>query len=259
MRKAKAVHRGPWCPIFVFLGLVCGCAHNVVPPEGLKGSSARAAELQKSIANLNIRLEELNNSVFILQEATKANREAIRKIKHEVNTPSIIITPSTGPVSSAYAPLPQGGESTRAKGYGGYSSPAYAPSHAATAKTKSGSQSGELRDAVKHFQRGHYGLAAYDLAAILSRRPSQRDAVTARYYLAESYFKLGDHAQAIREYEVLLGGNPGSFGAKATLRSAQCHQKLGRLEKSRRIYSEVITRYPNTAEAKIAAAELSRL
>ncbi len=70
-----------------------GCAQHQAPVDQFKETQAQMAELQKSLANMNLRLEELNNSVFILQETSKANRESIRELKRDQQKPTVFITP----------------------------------------------------------------------------------------------------------------------------------------------------------------------
>ncbi len=241
-----------WC-ISVALS---SCAHNYVKPEEMTEMKSQMTELQKSVANLNIRLEELNNSVFILQESTKANRESVRDLKNKMKIPTVYITdPDTaGSRRSGYASLPPAPAGSADDG--GHNNEPAAVGFVSASKN---GESNDLAPIIEQFENGRYGLAAYDLGAFLAKNPSSSDAQKARFLLAECYFQLGDHSQAAREYATLLADGPGPFAARATLRSAQCFRIQGHIEKSRQMYNKVVKLYPGTEEAKIAAAEAAGL
>ena len=175
-------------------------------------------------------------------------------------------------MASNVTPLPQGGENGRFDSASNGATPgaagsnigsSYAPAGLAvpTALPAPGEESSGDRDltgAIGHYQQKHYGLAAYELAAFLAKNPASPQTAKARYYLAESYFQLGDHAQAAREFGLVLSG-PSPYAAKATLRSAQCFLAMGQGEKAKALLKKVVALYSDTQEARIAATELDKL
>jgi len=234
-----------------------GCAQHQAPVDQFKETQAQMAELQKSLANMNLRLEELNNSVFILQETSKANRETIRELKRDQQKPTVFITPGPGDRRPSVLPLPQGGGSRIPLNAGFQTNP---PANSGIAAIPaSGVKENAFESGSRQFREGRYGLAAYDLGAFLAKNPGSTNVPHARFRLAESYYRLGDHSLAAREYGLLLSAGAGSYAAKATVRSAQCFQALGQTAKARSLFKKVVSRYPGTREADVAKKELSKL
>lgn len=251
-----------WTPllmtaVMVSATLLSGCAHQYVRGEDMEKMRAQMSELQQSMAHLNLRMEELNNSVMILQETTKANRDSIRGMQSDIQKPSIYISDSPPPASAVPGmPLPQGGDTRWAPSVVPHSGISTTGAQNLSPAPAQATGSG-LDAALSQFQSGNYGLAAYDLAAFLAASPRSAEAVKARYHLAESYFQLGDYAQASREFGLVLSQGGGSFSAKATLRSAQCFQAQGLTAQSEEMFKRVVAQYPGTPEARIAAQELA--
>jgi TolA-binding protein len=228
------------------------CAQHQVTADQIKDMQAQIAEMQKSVANLNIRMEELNNSVFILQETTKANRDGLKTMKDQIEKPTIYINPNPVREANPSAPLPQGGETKS-------SAATVAPPASSSPPPAASSGPVDYDGAARLFSSGNYGMAAYELAAYLAKNPSASNAAQARYMLAESYYRLGDHSMAVREFALLLSRCSGSQCAKATLRSAQCFVAQGQSVKARELFKKVVSMYPGTDEAKAAEEELSKL
>ncbi len=249
-----------------------GCMTSYARTQDVDKMRAQMTEMQQSMAHLNLRMEELNNSVMILQETARANRESIRGLQTDIEKPSIYIAQTPPMDTNPTRPLPQGGEMPRGTPdmpramsfpipYTG--APSKSPvTPTAVAATMPGEPakgaSPALEPAVRQFQDGNYGLAAYDLAAWLAANPNAADSTQARYYLAESYYQLGDFAQAAREYGLVLARGAGSLGAKATLRAGQCFAAQGQSAKSEELFRKVVAQYPGTAEADLAGKELAK-
>lgn len=247
-----------------------GCMTNYARTQDVDKMRAQMTELQQSMAHLNLRMEELNNSVMILQETARANRESIRGLQTDLEKPTIYVAPAPMADTNPTRPLPQGGEMSRGVTdmpramsfpipYTGVGSKSpIAPTSVATSPEPAKGASTALEPAVRQFQDGNYGLAAYDLAAYLAANPNAADSAQARYYLAESYYQLGDFAQAAREYGLVLARGAGSLGAKATLRAGQCFAAQGQTAKSEELFRKVVAQYPGTAEADLAGKELAK-
>jgi TolA-binding protein len=231
-----------------------GCFQNQGNADQIKEMQSQMAELQKSVTNMNLRLEELNNAVFILQETSKANRDSIKSMKDEMQKPTVYIT-NPAPLAEPNV-LPQGGESRNISGGGFTPLP---PLHGAAKAPAAATGSSDFDGAAKQYAQGNYGIAAYDLAAYLARSPSASNAPQARYMLAESYYRLGDHGMAAKEFALLISQGSGGYAPKATLRSAQCFLAQGQSVKAKELLKKVVALYPGSDEAKTAQEELSKL
>ena len=247
-----------------------GCMTQYARTQDVDKMRAQMTEMQQSMAHLNLRMEELNNSVMILQETARANRESIRGLQTDLEKPTIYVAQTPAMDTNPTRPLPQGGDVARGGPampqamsfpipYTGVGSKSpITPTAGVSSPEAAGASSPALEPAVRQFQGGNYGLAAYDLAAYLAANPNAADSTQARWYLAESYYQLGDFAQAAREYGLVLARGAGSLGAKATLRAGQCFAAQGLTAKSEEMFRKVVAQYPGTAEADLAGKELAK-
>ena len=241
----------------VILGICmfsAGCATNDALKSEVTGLRSQVVELQKTLADTNLRMEELSNSIFILQERTKANKEALA----EVTQPKIVISgDSAGPAErylvqqDAGTPLPQGG-------FGADNITGSIPSEMPVQQAQPAGSS-ELAAAKAGFQKNNYGLAVFDLTSFLAKNPSGPEQEEALYYLGMSYFQLNEFSQAIREWNKLLGRFPQSqWAAEATYRTGISYNALGNKTTARTFFDLTVQKYPNTSWAKKAAGALGQ-
>ncbi|MBZ0274059.1 tetratricopeptide repeat protein [bacterium] len=257
---------------------VSGCVAGKTSAPAVDSSAelrAQMEQMQRTLANMNLRMEELNNSVALLQDTAKANRDSIRKMRSEMDTPTIYIGETT-PVAPATesAPLPSGGPT---QDFGSAAGEGYVPGAAVSSSPPSlagapvvipPAQGGDadrpssedgLSVARGHHRAGQYGLAAYELGRYLAAPRSTNDAAAARMLLAESYERLGDHAQASRHYGLVLSSGAGSYAPQARYRLAECAVALGQKVKARELFKSVVSLHPGTDEARRASEKLAQL
>lgn len=233
-----------FCVFAALLGLFAGCATNDAAKDESAKLQAQIIELQKSIADTNLRLEEMHNSIFILQEQTKANKAAISK----VSQPNIYIQDSPSAENflepPPAVPIPQGGTNTS----GGFG-----------AVTVNSAGSDEFDSALSSYQKNNYGLAVFDFCSYLSKNGNSAKAEHALYYLGMSYFRLNEFAQAIREWNKLLSMYPaGQRTAEVSYRIGVAYNTLGDREKAGNYFDLVLRKYPNSEWSKKAATAIKQ-
>ena len=238
-------------------GILCSCASTKALQKQNDELKAQLIEMQKSLANLNLRIEELSNSVFILQESSKAAKDAIKDIRAQTTQPLVVMSESSG-----QDPYPRGGDTGRtivSPGVGlSATGPSINPEPPVLSNYPSGVDS-KLAEALEQYKKGNYGLAVYDLSAYLASDAGAKDAQTARFYLAESYFKLKEFSQALQEYIKLLQLSPkGKFAPTALFRCGLASQALGDKGKAQYYFSEVSKQFPSSKEARLASEELAK-
>jgi outer membrane protein assembly factor BamD len=98
--------------------------------------------------------------------------------------------------------------------------------------------------------------------------PGQPELVTARYYVAECYFQIGDRVQAAHEFRKVADEFPSSeYAPLALLRAGDANLRLWRRpeldptpgETALAIYQEVSERYPDSDAAARARLHVRRL
>jgi TolA-binding protein len=239
------------CVVILVLG--SGCAKDDLVRKDLDALRSQMVEMQKSIADTNLRMEELSNSIFILQERSKANTAALK----DVAQPRIVISqPAESFLAPpTNAPLPQG--------------PVTSPNVGAAAiKSSVGTglpvrQTGPVggsayASARASYSMASYGLAVFDFSAFLASHPSNSNAEQARYYLGMSYFKLNEYAQAAREFTQYLSDYPsGSRAAEVTYMAGLAYNAAGQPSQAKTFFDLTQKKYAGTPWATKAAQALT--
>lgn len=235
--------------LFYIVLLCCGCLSGCKSDNALKaeidGLKVQVIELQKSIADVNLRMEEVSNTIFILQEQAKANREAVKSLTQ----PKIYIQGETPTQSHSLlnesvtpAPLPQGGR---------------VDENFNTAPTAN--VSGGLATALSNYRKRNYGLAVFDFNSYLSKNQTGPNTEKALFFLGMSYFSLNEFAQAVREWKKLIMQFPSSsFAAETNYRIGLAYQAMGQDAQAKRFFTLTIQKHQGSEWAARAAAELKQ-
>jgi len=106
-----------------------------------------------------------------------------------------------------------------------------------TAKNASERESILFNSAEQIFLSGDYTAAVNSLNSFLEKYPNGTKTTQARFYVAESYNKLGKAEAAAKEYmKVMLSGQGDAFSEIATLKYGKISYQLQRYEESVRAY-----------------------
>lgn len=227
--------------------LVCGCAGNQAQQKRIDELSTQVIELQGTLADMNLRLEEMNSSLFVLRESARNNRESIKKLQQNMQAPTVIIDQPPAPVAQYTPPVD-------------IDSPmAPLPLPVGSGQPSADDQAG-FEAAIQQAQKQNWGLAIYDLNAFVTQHPKSAYLPRARYELGEAYRNLGEHAQAVREYERCLaaGEMAGPYAPRALFWIAVSLQRLGQNAKAKQAQQRLMQEYPNSPEAKKIALEAPR-
>jgi hypothetical protein len=88
---------------------------------------------------------------------------------------------------------------------------------------------------------------------VLSASESGKEAEEATYLRGESYYKKQQYNKAIVDYSRFPEKyQKSSFHPKALLRIAECFEAMGRRDDAKAFYSDLMEKFPKTAEGKIA-------
>ncbi len=112
--------------------------------------------------------------------------------------------------------------------------------------------------AYVHFVRGEYEKARQGFRGFLQRQPDGADSDDALYWIGESWFLQGRYAEALVEFDRVLGGE-GDRKQGALLRRGLSLLHLERRDEGIAVLRDVIGRFPQSREAGLAREELRRL
>jgi len=112
----------------------------------------------------------------------------------------------------------------------------------------------------QHFDRGEYDKARELFQTYLKNYPKSEDADNAQFWLGEICYREKWYEKAILEYQKVIEGYPkGNKVASALLKQAFAFLKLDDKDNARLIFKELVRKYPESAEAKIAKEKLTQL
>jgi tol-pal system protein YbgF len=111
--------------------------------------------------------------------------------------------------------------------------------------------------AYQDLTRGNYGLALMGFQEVLAKFPTSELADNAQYWIGESYYAQKDYKQALVEFETAVQSFPqGDKVPAALLKAGFCQQQLGQKDAARKTFEDLVARFPNSEEARLATTKL---
>ena len=109
------------------------------------------------------------------------------------------------------------------------------------------------------YSAGNWDEAIAFFSQVLDTEEKGRAAEEATYLRGESYFKKLQYNRAILDYSKFPERfQKSSYHPKALLRIAECFDSIGRKEDAKSFYSELLEKFPKTAEGRIAKKKLKK-
>ena len=115
----------------------------------------------------------------------------------------------------------------------------------------------EYRAAVELVRGGKYEEAIAALRLFLEHFPHHDYADNAQYWLGEAFYAQKDYAHALIEFRATIETYPrGNKVPDALLKVGYCYQAMGKTDKARAVLEQVVTLYPKSEPAALAAKRL---
>ena len=112
----------------------------------------------------------------------------------------------------------------------------------------------------KTFKEGQYVKAREEFVTFLKQHPKTAYSDNAQFWVGETWYVEEKYERAIVEYEKVVKDYPsGDKVPYALLKQGMAFQKLGDKASARIVYNQIIKKYPNTNQARVAKAKLSEL
>ncbi|MGE0868127.1 MAG: tol-pal system protein YbgF [Kofleriaceae bacterium] len=135
--------------------------------------------------------------------------------------------------------------------------PARTHARGAARVDRNGEASADYRTAVELVKTGKHGDAITALRAFLAKFPRHEYADNAQYWLGEAFYAQRDYGHALSEFRVVIETYPrGNKVPDALLKVGFCYGALGQPDKARAVLEQVVTLYPHTEPAALAAKRL---
>jgi tol-pal system protein YbgF len=115
----------------------------------------------------------------------------------------------------------------------------------------------DYRSAVELVKSGKHVEAIAALRAFLAHYPKHDYADNAQYWIGEAYYAQKDFTHALGEFRTVVEKYPrGNKVPDALLKVGYCYQALGQAEKAHAMLQQVVSLYPKTEPAALAAKRL---
>jgi tol-pal system protein YbgF len=151
-------------------------------------------------------------------------------------------------------------ENARKSGYG---EPDRQRSESAAVEPPAGNQTdpkAAYNACYKLFKDGQNAKAREEFQKFLKQHPKTPYSGSAQFWIAETWYVDDKYEKAIVEYEKVIKGHPTSEKVPhALLKQGMSFQKLGDDGSAKIVYQQIVKKYPQTQQAKVARVRLSEL
>jgi tol-pal system protein YbgF len=197
-----------------------GRIDRIVSNQSLVQLAQRVDALQNEVRSQSGRIEELQNANEALR---RQQRDLYADLDQRLKAP----TPPAG--ADAMAPV-------------------------------AGDEQGQYNRAFDQLKSGDYAGAITAFRALAAAHPQGQLADNTQYWLGEAYYVTRDYANATGAFERVLAGWPNSRKAPdALLKLGYTQIEQKRVDAARATLQQVVTRYPGTDAARLAAERLQKL
>jgi len=115
-------------------------------------------------------------------------------------------------------------------------------------------------ECYKLFKEGQNAKAREAFQKFLQQHPKTPYSGSAQFWIAETWYVDDKYEKAIVEYEKVIKGFPASEKVPhALLKQGMAFQKLGDDGSAKIVYQQIVKKYPQTQQAKVARVRLSEL
>jgi len=213
--------------------------------------ATRLDDIESGISSKISRLESRMDSGFnrLSNDISKnvspsQNIQASALSKEESNSPSSAVKDSTAVVTSTTETVSSGTLSQ-------------VPSSLGSVDVSPGAL---YRMAYDDFTSGRYESATATFKVFIEKYPKASLAPYAWYYMGESKYARALYDGAIEDFEYVIKNHPRSDMVLPSLyKKAVTLEKLNRAEDAKKIYSDIIKRYPSSQEAGMSSERLKDL
>lgn len=225
----------------VLLALCVGCESE----EQMKRVTQELGDLKVEVFKLRQQTEEANRKADADRAATQENRDQERRFRADLQESLRQLQDSARVLGNRLGTAPKAGNAK-----------AHEPQVPAPGNDEDKAFSAALLD----YNKGSYALAAESLDLFLKTQPSSGRRPEALFYLGLAHYNLKAFDKAQGTFDQILkdhAASPQFLPAK--LKRAQCLSRQGLKPAAVRAFQELVNGFPNTAEARTAAQELTDL
>lgn len=114
-------------------------------------------------------------------------------------------------------------------------------------------------DALALYNSGQISSSIRQFRALTDESRSHSLSDNAQYWIGEAFFRLRQYEQAIVEFDRTLTYPRTNKCEDAIYKLAACHEKLGKIEMARELYTRLLAEFPNTRHASYVMEKIDLL
>jgi tol-pal system protein YbgF len=230
------------------LVILGACASRHGDPDLVVPQTVPPADVaQPANPNVDARLAEMQTSMTELLERIDVLNERLNKLEQASSAPVLN--------GAEAAPPPHGGEAAAPL----RPTPVPVVSQPSRALVSAG-VADNYRKGLMQYGRGRYEDARKIFQQVFDADPTGDLADNALYWIGETYFAVGNYAEATKFYRrVTAEFSEANKAPDALFKTALAFEKSGDLGMARNTLDEVIRRYPYSSSAASAKLELKRI
>jgi tol-pal system protein YbgF len=211
-----------------------------------------ATDLQKSLADYGVRIDQFATDLQILQGKLEENNFRLSEIGQKLDDRGFKVDElgqRVEELDKKVKALAEGGAAAAQGEQDKKKAPAKAPE-----------PSEVYRQAKNDYDAGNFDLSIAGFENYLKQFPSASQADNAHYWIGESYYSKKDYPKAIEAFSKLLKSHPKSAKAPAArLKIGYSYQNEKNVAKAKEHLQKVIKDYPSSKEAVLARERLKKI
>lgn len=226
---------------------------------GEKTLRQQTASLRAAVDQLNDDLRKLNGQFEEVEFASKKQRSDVEALVAEVGSQLAVLTEMSNRNNERLVRIERYLNLETAEKPGAKIKTA-SPVKPVTPAKKELSENEIYNRAKQAFDQGNSEEARKGFEELIKRYPKSDNADNAQFWIGEIYYREKWYEKAILEYQKVIENYPqGNKVPASLLKQGFAFLNLGDKANSRLILQELVRKYPNTNEAKIAAEKIKEL
>lgn len=213
-----------FCSLIIITDLI-GCANTKLLEKRISQLEEENAALRRETTDINIKLEETNNMLYVMQDKIAEHSKSIEELRNINSIKSV----REKPVSQSRVQATDEAEKL-------------------------------YRSSLDLLNSGKVDAAEQGFRDFLDKYPEHPYADNAQYWLGECFYARKDYNSAITEFNLVLTNySHGDKICDATLKIGYSYIQLGDIDNGTKYLNEVMTNCNNTPVARKAAEKLKLL
>jgi len=250
--------------LLIACALMFSCAENHQAAE-MADLKLRVAELNRQVTDAHVRIEDLNNRVFILQEQLENQPTAFRE-RPPGNLKQVKLVPKKQEAKPANTGnsltlTPKNDYNNQVKNNSSVLISNWPPSGPIVEKDSRQKEAGiiqrEYERALKLYREKQYNQAIVAFGQLIKRHKANSYTDNAVFWTGVCYVEQNEYTLAIAEFKKILGFKKSNKRADAMYYLGICFRQNGDEQSAVKYWKQIISEFPKSDAADKARAKIN--